>query len=340
MDIIKKLATLLLFALCPRADGMAATDDMPEEIVVTGRLPGPPLWKVSNGDKVLWIFPYLDWIPKDMLWDSERVARVIAESQEVLELPERGVSVSPLVALNPINAVRGGRVIDRLERNPDGGTLEDNLPPALYARFAALQARYFPRMRDIVEQRPYVAGRRMSFIIHAREGLVPGDDILKAIRRLVRRNRNIERTEISVRVELDGGYREVVARFKAIYESFPFELEQACFEQQVRHMEQDLDAVKSRAYSWAQGYLDEFRNVSLTFDESNACDELFEGASSAARDTWGRTPARLSRMWLDAAEKALTMNASTFAILPIDELLAGEGVLRQLRARGYVVREP
>src|SRR5688500_9454902 len=122
-----KLATLLVFALLPLGTSMAAeVNEAPEEIIVTGRLPGPPLWKVSNGDKVLWIFPHLNWIPKDMLWESERVARVIAQSQEFLSLPRGGAGPPALVRLNPINFARIHRLEGRLERNPDGGTLEEN----------------------------------------------------------------------------------------------------------------------------------------------------------------------------------------------------------------------
>lgn len=72
-----KLVTFVVFALWLISSGMAAeVGDAPEEIIVTGRQPGPPLWKVSSGDRVLWIFPYLDWIPKDMIWEDDRAARV------------------------------------------------------------------------------------------------------------------------------------------------------------------------------------------------------------------------------------------------------------------------
>jgi hypothetical protein len=341
MKRYSSLATLLVFALWPLGSMMAAeVEEAPEVIVVTGHLPGPPLWKVSNGDKLLWIFPYLDWIPKDMIWDSARVARVISESQEVLSLPERGARVSPLIALNPLNVVRGTRFVNQLERNPDGGSLKDNLSPEIYARFAALQARYFPREHGLDEVRPRIAGRRMASIIRDREGFVSGDDILKTIRRLVRGNRDIKRTEIAVRVELGSNYHYVMGRMKALVESFPFELEQTCFEQQVRHMEEDLDEMKSRANSWAQGYIEEFRNVALVFDESSACDNLFGGYPNPEQENMLAVNARLNQMWLDAADNALTTNASTFAILPIMDLLDEEGLLSKLKAKGYDVSEP
>lgn len=341
MRTAPKLAMLLVFALWPLSRGIAAeVNEAPVEIVVLGRQPGPPLWKVSSGDKVLWIFPYLNWVPQHMIWESERVARVIAESQEVLNLPERSWEASVL-RRNPINIALNGRLMKRLIRNPDGGTLEENLPPELYMRFAALQARYFPNNDGIVELRPLDAGRNMMRIIRQREGLVPGDDILKTIQRLVRRNRDIKRTEISVSLELGDDFDEYARRMEAVYASFPPELEQACLEQQVRHAEEDLDEMKSRANTWAQGYIDEFRYVPLwEFNESNACAGLFEGNSSPEQEILAGRITRMNQMWLDAAERALAANASTFAVLPINELVAEDGLLSRLKERGYAVREP
>ncbi len=337
-----KLAMLLLVALLPLGQGMAAeVSEAPEVIVVTGRLPGPPLWKVSNGDKVLWIFPHLDWIPKDMFWDSERVARVIAESQESLGPPQWGWGPSKLVKINPISIARNKRFNARLDRNPDGGTLEENLPSELYARFTALQARYFPETDYPRERRPARVGRWMMNFIRRQEGLVIGEDILKAIQRLERRNRNIKKTEILVSTVI-GTYGEYEQRVEAAYASLPPEQEQACFEQQVRHMEEDLDEVKSRANSWAQGDIDEFRDIPLSLDAVNAmqCGDVWLGDASPERETMESMRTQAYQMWLDAAENALATNASTFAVLPISELIAEDGMLSRLKAQGYEVREP
>jgi hypothetical protein len=344
--IAPKIAMLLMLALLPLGSGMAAeVNEAPEVIVVTGRQPGPPLWKVSNGDKVLWIFPYLNWIPQDMTWESGRVARVIAESQEFLDLPEWSWTPPKGVMLNPIYVARNLRNGQRRILNPDGGTLEENLPPELYARFAALQARYVPGNSGLVEMRPLIAGRTLISNIRKREGLVPGDDILKTIQRLVRRNRDIQRTEIAMRLELGDNFDEYAHLLEAVWESFPPEQEQACFEQQLLQMEEDINEMKIRANSWAQGYIDEFlydefSSVPLVFDESKACSDLFTGSSSPQREALAGMIARVNQVWLDAAENALARNASTFAVLPINELLAEDGVLSKLKAKGYDVREP
>jgi hypothetical protein len=313
--------------------------EVPEEFVVVGRQPGPPLWRVANGDNVLWIFPYLSPVPEDMIWETDKVARVVAEAQELILMPRQGASASPLLVLNPINLFRGWRLAKRLTRNPDGATLEEAVPPDLYARFAALQARYFPRDKDFEDLRPLIAGGRMVSIILEEEGLVSGDDeITDSLRRLTRRNKDAVRTDVSVNVALEGNYRELARRAETMVESLEPAQEVACFEQQVLHMEQDLEYMKSRANAWARGYVDEFRQIPLVGEEGNACVDLL--AASSERELILDIDARIRTMWLQAAERALATNASTFAILPIDTLISADGLLSQLKAKGYEVREP
>jgi hypothetical protein len=51
-------------------------------------------------------------------------------------------------------------------------------------------------------------------------------------------------------------------------------------------------------------------------------------------------PGRMAQAWLQAAEAALATNAQTFAVLPMEQVLASDGYLAQLRAMGYAVQAP
>jgi hypothetical protein len=44
--------------------------------------------------------------------------------------------------------------------------------------------------------------------------------------------------------------------------------------------------------------------------------------------------------WLAEADSALSDNESSFAVLPISQLLKADGWLAKLRARGYSVQDP
>jgi len=51
-------------------------------------------------------------------------------------------------------------------------------------------------------------------------------------------------------------------------------------------------------------------------------------------------PAQIQAAWLNAAEAALTKNMSTVATLSMAQLVASDGYLAKLKAKGYVVEEP
>ena len=320
--------------------GLAVSQDAEpvEVVVVTGRQPGPPLWRVVNGDKVLYIFPMLSPVPEGMEWDSARVERVLAGSQEVLLAPDVEADFSTRILFNPINIFRGMRLVNRLTANPDDATLDAVLPPELYARYRALKLKYFPRDDEPEEMRPVFAGAMLSERILHEEGLDTGDGIEKELARLIRRTDDIIETEIQVTADLTGSFKEVAARAEAFVASLSPEQERECFTQEIGRIETDLEDMKSRANAWAQGRIDQFRGIPLPGDVNDACEAmLFE---SSEFETLDQLVTELDRLWLEAAERALATNSSTFAVLDIVELLGEDGLLAELKARGYEVQEP
>jgi hypothetical protein len=334
MNLMKAVLCSLSLLLASHVPGQT---EAPEEIIVIGKQPGPPLWKITNGENALWIFGTLSPLPKDMVWDSQKVATVIANSREYLLPPNPGISLSKLVMLNPVNIVRGVRLAKRLARNADDASLAEILDPDLYQRFAVLKARYFPDDYKIESLRPMVAGDSMVSLVRQQEGLQASTGVMKEIRRLVRRNRGIKTTEIEVRQKLDGNYRVLATRAETFMSELSTDLEQACFAAQLEQLEKDIDGMKRRANAWAAGYVDELRSIQTPHEE-DPCDSLLRsstefGALQALRE-------QADTMWLDAAQLALNTNESTFAVLPIESLLSEEGLFAKLKARGYEFVEP
>jgi hypothetical protein len=337
MQYRSSLMAVLSLLLAP-VPALTQPENLMELVVVTGRLPGPPLWRVIKDDHVLYIFPRLSPVPDGMIWDSDRVAYVLSQSQEVLLAPDVDTDISTRLMLNPINLFRGARLAKRLARNPNDATLEEVLPPELFARYQALKAEYFPRDRDPAETRPLFAGTRLAERIQREEGLVASDDIMKQLERLMRRNRGLEQTEIEVVMDLKGSFRSLADRAERLVNRLSQEQELACFAEQIRRMESELDAMKSRANAWAQGYIDEFLGIPLPGGDDDACLLLIDESSEF--ETFEQLREDLNQRWLSAAERALTDNNTSFAILDIVELLREDGLLAQLRARGFEVREP
>ena len=309
-----------------------------EVVVVTGRQPGPPLWRVINGDNVLYIFPNLSPVPKGMEWESARVERVLAQSQEAIYEPDVTAVFSPRIFFNPANIFRGMRLFKRLTSNPGDATIDEVLPQELFARYQALKLRYFPRDDEPEEMRPLFAGAMLSERILNEERLDTGGGIENEIERLIRRTDDIVETRIDVTADLTGSFSELAERMETMVASLSPELERECFEQEIGRLESDLEDMKSRANAWAQGRIDQFRGIPLPGDVNDACEAMLFDSSEF--ETLDQLISELDRLWLEAAERALATNPSTFAILDIVELLGEDGLLADLEARGYEVIVP
>ena len=321
------------------AAGLSAQNQSAEEIVVTGRLPGPAMWRVSkDDDHVLWIFATVSPIPKDMVWESARVEKVIGEAQEYIEPPDADVSVSPLVLLNPINYVRGYRLLNRLRKNPEDLTLKDILPPEMYQRFDALRAKYDPKNKELDELRPMFAASTLDDPALDEHGFAANREIIKRINRLLKKNRHLKRTSTEIEVDVEGGYGTLADRAEAFIDSLPLETQIACLDRQMRRIEQDIPGMISRANSWAQGYVDEYRDLPPREDESNPCFNL--ALVSSEKDLVAELQQRGEEKWLSAAEAALDNNAITFAVIGMEDAIRDNGLVARLKARGYAVREP
>lgn len=335
---MKSPVLILLIGFALGGTATVVAQSQPVEITVQGRQPGPPLWRVRNGERELWIFAMLSPVPKDLLWDDTKVAAVIAQADAAIDRPDTDVSLSRLTMFNPINIVRGMRLAKRLGRIPEGLDLEASLPPELYQRFASIKAERFPRNNDIEELRPLFAGRRMVDAVLEQEKLVSPRAIDRHLQRLLKRNKALEVTSVEVTLDMKGSFRTLAERAETFVESIPKELELACFDFQLRRVERDVDAMKYRADSWARGYIDEFLGVPLPGDDEDPCLQL--ASTTSERALVQEIQTELEQRWLAAAERALTQHRSTFAILGITELLREDGLLAALAAQGYEIDVP
>jgi uncharacterized protein YbaP (TraB family) len=291
-----------------------------EEFTVIGRYPGPPLWKVVHGEHVLWIFGNLTPLPKRMTWGSQTVEAVIARSQEVIAEPSLRVR-----EYNPIKLIKLFRQAKRLAKNPEEATLATVLPPDIHARYSALKARYAPRDRDMDELRPgLVAGMLLRRAIDD-AGLAVNQQVVNGINKIARRQ------------DVDVTQSRIVAKpqdLLADLAEISSAAEIACFDTIMKSIEIDLDAMRARANAWAIGEMELLRRFDYPAAEADCWSalETAEGLQALKRQA--------DAEWLASAERALTDNMTTFAVLPMRELLEADGLLEQLRARGYAVQEP
>ena len=296
-----------------------AAADPPEELTVTGRYPGPPLWKVSAGTHELWIFGTLPVIPKDITWGSVLVERVIARANEMLLPP--GVDAA---ARNPFRYVGLFFRVRKLTRNEGGAPLNDVLPADLYARYASIRKRY-DGPRSLEQERPVVvAGRLYARAIDASK-LTFGGKLQSSIERLAR-DAHVKRMATEIRAD-PGDLLDAA-------QALSRQAEIDCFATVLASIENDLPGIAERARAWAVGDIAALRRSDYPDIEGDCLS--FAGTSEGLRDTLQHA----RDAWLEAAQRALTTNATTFATLGVGDLLRPDGPLARLRELGYEVREP
>jgi uncharacterized protein YbaP (TraB family) len=291
-----------------------------EEITIVGRYPGPPLWKVSSGEHVLWIFGELSPVPKGLDWDPRSAERVLERAETVIGAPRVSATT-----LNPIRLFRIFRAARKLARNPGESTLAEQLPAELYERYRVLHARHLPDDDEEEDLRPALAALRLYSAALDDVGLTTDSGVGKTVRRLMRRSRADE-AEIVIETEPETVIEELgkVTR----------EAELTCFATIMTSIETDLQAMKERANAWAIGDVDALQRFDYPDSQGNCLAMLFSaGGLAELRDD-------LYEKWLREAESALANHERSFSVLPMRQLVAADGVLAQLEAKGYSVTTP
>src|SRR4029077_9378668 len=162
--------------------GAAAEAAAPmEEVLVEGRHEGPRLWTVRRGEHTLWILGTLTPLPKKMVWQPDAVQEVLKHTQEVVPAwPSYGIGANPITALRVYIEWR------RVQKPPDNLPLSQVLPPPLYARVRALEARYDPSDRKLEQMRPMLAARQLAAHVFDRAGLAQKNEGQQTVLRLAR----------------------------------------------------------------------------------------------------------------------------------------------------------
>lgn len=299
-----------------------------EAVLVSGEQPGPGLWRVSKDEHVLWILGTLSPLPKRMRWQSDEVAALIAGSQQVLAQGHATIraDVGFFGQLMLLPAAL------RARNNPDGATLAQVLPAELYQRWTALKRKYLGRDRGVEKRRPILAADKLYEEALDEAGLSDTDPVWPAVKKIAKK-RKVEIAAPAVELTIDNPKETLKAFARTALD------DTGCFALTLERVETDLPAMQARANAWAIGDLERLRELPHP-DQDSACTSAVLENGLARQLGLTDLPARIRAAWLEAADAALAGNASTFAVLPIEELLDPEGILAELRARGYAVEEP
>ena len=295
-------------------------------VVVQGEQPGPGLWLVRKGNHDLWILGTITPLPANFQWQSRQIDEVIANAQEVIYPPSMSVN-------SGIGKFRTMLLLPSLigvKNNPDGKKLSDVLPPATYVRWSAFRDRFLDRDAD--KLRPAFAA----------------DALWKAaIKRSAMSDRNVTKAVVAAAVERHNPKVTTVEHVimvkdpKAALKQFkasPLE-DMGCLERTLDRLGQDMETLRARANAWATGDVAAIRAMPLS-DQYQACMEAITESGIGRKLGMGDVAAKLREEWLVKAQAALDANATTFAVLPMRDLLRSGGVVDALKAKGYTVLAP
>jgi hypothetical protein len=319
-----------MLALAMLAWPACASAEPLEEVLVTGHQPGPGLWKVTRPadpeGHVLWVLGNHSPLPRKMDWRPTEIEAAIRASQEVVAPPSINASVGPLGGVTLLPSLIGVR------NNPDGRRLAEIVPGDLYARWLVLKQRYLGDEGKVERWRPIFAASALYEAALDRSGLVPYSGVWPQVEKLARRARvRIIEPEIEVKVRQP---RAAIRDFKHMALD-----DVACFERTLQRLESDLGLMRERANAWAVGDVDRLTRLAPV-ERATACIGVLLESSLARERGYGDVIERARLAWVKAAEDALARNASTLAVISVDELLRPDGHFARLRNAGYVVEEP
>jgi uncharacterized protein YbaP (TraB family) len=228
--------------------------------------------------------------------------------------------------IGPISGMRLYLQYRRLRGNADDQTLEQVLPPELFARFEAQRLKYAPRNRSILKQRPVVAASELWREGISRSGLTLRNDVDRAVAKLAR-ERKVKIVTPAVKIEDAKGTLAEVGQL-------PLDAEIACMSALLGRIESDLATARRRAEDWAVGDVEALRSRRGAQRQESCWDALLTSPKLAA------VLREFDAAWLRTVTQSLEQHPVTLAVVPFGELYAPGGVLATFRARGYEIDEP
>ena len=339
LRVKKTLTILLVLASGLSLDiSQAQTSEGPlEEIIVTGDYAGPGMWQVTHPDHpghLLWIVGEPPLLPNGMHFRSQQVAHVASQSQEILMRarstlePDKKVGVFRMVTLVPVAL--------KLRKNPDKATLQELLPPDIYARWLVQKKLYLGRDSGVEKMRPFLVAENLRDAAIKELQLGYGGSWGEVWEHVAKKKIPVTNPTLEFIFKTDDlrGQLKAFSRQKLADEecfALTVELTEALSNKQVED---------ARARAWATGDVAKLQELPPLPNPEPSCDQAIVNALAMATPVPTDLREQMDELWLAAAGSAVTKNESTLAFVPMSALLGEHGYLESLRKRGYEILAP
>jgi hypothetical protein len=332
--------TILLVLACGLSLDISearASEEALEEIVVTGEFAGPGMWQVTHPDHpghTLWIFGEPPLLPMRMSLSTEKVARVASQSQEIIQRvglalkPDEKIGVFRMLTLVPAAL--------KLRKNPDKATLEELIPPDVYARWLVQKKLYLGRDSGVEKMRPFLVAEKLhdAAIKELQLGYGGAWGVVWELS---------EKNKIPVTYPTLG-FTFKTKDLRGQIKAFSREklADEECFARTVELTEalSNNQMEDARARAWATGDLAKLQELPPLPDRESSCEQAIVSALAMTTPVPTDLRKQMDELWFAAAGKALTKNESTLAFVPMSALLGEHGYLESLRKGGYEILAP
>jgi hypothetical protein len=296
----------LCAAAPPPADDPEGT--VVSELVVRAKASGPAWWRVSNGAATVWVMGVPSGLPRGVKWDDALLRARLTGARRLITPSVYSAGLGDLFGLL---SLRG-----KLKAK---GPIEPSLPPDLRARFVAGSAALGRDPAHYDGWKPAVAGLIMV-----------GD---------FRKRAGIDEREPLKAVQGDAGREGVRVVPAATYKAVPFlksmagdltdTVNQACLADSLHEIEAGTGQVTGAADAWARGDVAGALNAERGFEK---CLASFPEFTAVVRQSMSDEVAAIGH--------DLQSPGVSVAVIPLRGLVARDGVLSQLAAKGHQVRTP
>lgn len=278
-----------------------------EDIVVTARLSGAPMWTIQTDHGVIILVGDLVKVPKATPWRPERLQGAAARSQRVILGVKVSVSVGDIFRI--LFKMR------KLTRLPKGKVAADYLDPALLARLAILEQRYgqdYSRKNFLMTAYDLLS-KRLAFDHDTT------DEASEVVRKAAGKA-NIPSRPVGVM----HGDDVLDNLFAAAPQSHI-----PCLQAAMAAVETGPQVVTERGRAWSQFEIPAVMANPLEIALGQCWP--WNGAGFGAE---------LRQQWVDAISEASRQQGVTMAVVPLRVLAEQNGVLDMLQRRGFAIKGP
>lgn len=300
-------ACVLVALVAPTSVRAQDSETTVDEIIVTARRSGAPMWEVTRGGSTVLLVGAIQAVPAGIDWRPDALEQATRQAQRVY-FPQR-------IAASPADLFRVIWRSRTLTRMPEGRTTADYLSPEWQARLDALEATYGKDWS------------RDSFLILSSELLSDrlglrdrgNQEVGEVVRRAARRAR-VPVTSIGS-VRGDAVIDDLLNRSPESWVP--------CIEASIAATEAGRPAVEARGLAW------------IRFDVPAVMGSPIEVAMSQCWPWSDPTLGTLLRgQWISAVEGAMRQPGVTLAVAPLRVLAEPGGVLDDLERRGFEIIGP